>query len=52
MITSDLKMGVDPTPETLCISSVPQTMHSVQHTILTSYLQSSLPSFHLVCQAT
>jgi hypothetical protein len=34
MTTSHLKTGVEPTPETSCISNIPQTIDSVQHSVL------------------
>jgi hypothetical protein len=33
MATSDLKTGVEPTPETSCISGIPMKLDSVQHSI-------------------
>jgi hypothetical protein len=32
-ITNHLKTGVQPTPETSCISNTPQTMENVQHSV-------------------
>jgi hypothetical protein len=33
MTTSHLKMGVEPTFKTLCVSNIPQTMDGVQHNV-------------------
>jgi hypothetical protein len=33
-MTSHLKTGVESTPETSCISNIPQTMDNVQHNVL------------------
>jgi hypothetical protein len=34
MTTNDLETGVERTPETSCVSNIPLTMDSVQHTVL------------------
>jgi hypothetical protein len=33
MTTNHLKTGVEPTPETSCISNISQTMGNVQHSV-------------------
>jgi hypothetical protein len=33
MTTNHQKMGVEPIPKMLCVSNIPQTMDSVQHSI-------------------
>jgi hypothetical protein len=33
MTTNHLKTGDEPAPETSCISNIPQTMDSVQHSV-------------------
>jgi hypothetical protein len=33
MATSDPMMGVEPTPETSCLTNIPQTVYNVQHNV-------------------
>jgi hypothetical protein len=47
MTTSHLKTGVKPTPETLCISNIPQTMDNVQHNVPIMN-QSSSKTFYII----
>jgi len=55
MTTYQLKMGVEPSPETLCISNIPQMMCNVQHNTDTvnqilsqSFTESAFNSFEVL----